>query len=112
MDKLKLILTFIILIGCILGGLHWVSITADEKKVTRMETVETGFKYSKGLIVEKHSYKGHSIKLRYQIGNKVYEQILGWDNNPKNLRVGDSILFKYAVKDPGMIITELEKAYY
>ncbi len=112
MEKLKLVLTFVILIGCVLAGLYWVSTTAEEKKATRIEIVENGFEYSKGIIIEKHSYKGHSITLRYRIGNKVYEQILGWDSNPKKLKVGDSILFKYATEDPNMVITELENAYY
>jgi hypothetical protein len=112
MDRLKLILTFIILIGCIVGGLYWVSKNAEEEKKVRIATVEEGFTYSKGIITRWHSYKGHTFAIKYKIAGKEYEYIEGRDMNPRKLGVEDSIVFKYALKDPNMIITELEDAFY
>ncbi|GEM_PF-6381321 len=36
---------------------------------------------------------------------------LGRHFNPKGINDGDSVWLKYAVEDPRLIITELEKAY-
>jgi len=112
MQKLKLILIFIILIGCILGGIYWDSKNAEKEKEIRIEAVQEGFVYSKGIITKWHSYKGHTFTIKYKIANKEYEYIGGRDRNPRNLGIGDSILFKYASKDPSKIVTELEDAYY
>jgi len=111
MEKLKLVLTFAILIGVIVGFLYWISNKAEKDKIDRVSHVEKSYKYSKGIIVQKHSYKGHSIRVKYKIGNVDYEYTGGWDNNPRNIGVGDSISFKYATDNPKLIVTELENSY-
>lgn len=111
MEKLKLALTFTLMIGVIGGLLYWVSNTAENNKNSRVSHVEGSYRYSKGVITRKHSYKGHSITIKYKIDDLEHEYTGGWDNNPQNLGIGDSILFKYSINNPELIITELEEGY-
>ncbi|MOA25798.1 hypothetical protein D3C78_1465470 [compost metagenome] len=99
------------MIGVIVGGLYWVLIDGKKKKIERVEIMSKGYEVSKGIIVSKHSYKGHSIRIKYCINDVEYETSTGWDKNPQNLGVGDSIFFKYATLNPNIIISELESDY-
>lgn len=83
MNNLKMILTFVIMIAIISSLLYWIGNEAGEQKQNRIEKVEEGYKYSKGIITNMHSYKGHSIKIKYKIDGVGYEYSGGWDNNPK-----------------------------
>lgn len=111
MEKLKVALTFLILIAIIGSFLYWIGKKADKEKNERIEEVEKEYDYSKGLILNIHSYKGHSVKVKYSINGVNYEYSGGWDNNPQKLNIGDSISFKYSVREPKLIITELEDGY-
>lgn len=111
MDKLKLALTFGLIIGGIALGLYWISKDAEKSKSDRINAMNQGYKYSKGIISEMHFYKGHSIEVEYQIDGVYYDCTRGWDNNPRNLGVGDSVSFKYATSNPKFIMTELEDGY-
>lgn len=111
MEKLKLVLTFVGIIGAIALGFYWLSKDAEKSKSDRIEAMSHGYSYSKGVISAKHSYKGRTIDVKYQIGGVEYDCTRNWDNNPRNLDVGDSILFKYATDNPKIIITELENSY-
>ena len=111
MEKLKMALTFIILITIIGSFLYWVGNNAHKEKKDRIEKVEKEYDYSKGIIENIHSYKGHRIKIKYSINGINYEHSGGWDNNPKKLNIGDSISFKYSICEPKLITTELETKY-
>jgi hypothetical protein len=62
----------------------------------RLEAVKSGFKFAKGLIINKHSYKGRTIRVKYKVNDKDYEYDGGYDTNRNSLGVGDSILIKYS----------------
>jgi hypothetical protein len=111
MEKLKLELTFLWIIGAIALGFYWLSKDAEKIKSYRIDAISHGYSYSKGIISAKHSYKGRTLGVKYQIGGVEYDCIRNWDNNPRNLGVGDSISFKYASDNPKIIITELENSY-
>lgn len=111
MDKLKLALTFGMVIGVIAIGLYWVSKNAEKSEFDRIKAMSHGYKYSKGIIWRMHSYKGKSINVKYQIEGVYYESSRGWDSNPRDLGVGDSVSFRYATENPEYIITELEDDY-
>ena len=101
-------------IGCavvIIGTLYWCSERTDKKIKERIETVNKNYEYSKGIITDFHSYKGHSINIKYLISNKQYEFSGGWDKNPKALGEGDSIRFRYSLEKPDLIISELEDEF-
>ncbi|MVT40797.1 hypothetical protein GO495_09425 [Chitinophaga oryziterrae] len=111
MNRIKLILTFIVIVGIIGGLLYLIAINANKAKSDKIEHINKNYGYAKGIIVKKKSYKGHSIEVKYQIGNKEYKYTGGWDNNPNNLGEGDSIKFRYAIDNPELILTELNNGY-
>ncbi|MCW3467309.1 B3 domain-containing protein [Chitinophaga nivalis] len=84
---------------------------AERKKAINLALINSKDGYGKGIIMKKRSYKGHSITVKYKIGNDMYQYEGGWDHNPDNLQEGDSIRFRYAVDTPAIIITELEDGY-
>jgi uncharacterized protein (UPF0333 family) len=111
MDKLKLAFTFTIILGVIASGLYWISKNAEKSKSDTNEAMSHGYTYSKGIITVMHSYKGRTLEVKYQIDGVEYNCTRGWDNNPRNIGVGDSISFRFAIKNPNFIITELEDDY-
>jgi len=111
MEKLKLAFTWLIILGVMALGFYWVSKNAEKRKYEETKAMSHGYGYSKGIISEKHSYKGHSIRVKYQIGGIEYVCIRGWDSNPLDLGVGDSISFRYATGNHKIIITEMENDY-
>ncbi|WP_343321594.1 hypothetical protein [Sphingobacterium multivorum] len=111
MERLKLILFFVVLIVIISGGLYWTGTTGEKEKMERVEIVNKNHGYVRGLVTKIFSYKGHSIHVKYIVNGVEYESRTGWDYNPKGINEGDSIWLKYATEDPSLIITELEKAY-
>ncbi|TWF32855.1 hypothetical protein FHW36_113110 [Chitinophaga polysaccharea] len=111
MKGVKLVLIFVVIIAVVAGLLYFISTTANKSKSDKLELINKRYGYSKGVIVRLQSYKGHSIEVKYQIGNKDYKYGGGWDSNPHGLRKGDSISFRYALDAPEMIVTELDEGY-
>ncbi|CAG4993613.1 hypothetical protein DYBT9275_01201 [Dyadobacter sp. CECT 9275] len=111
MKKIKLILLNILLIALVCTGLYVFVNRIEKEHQVRLETVNRSYNYSRGLITDFKSYKGHSLVVRYKIGSRYFEFSGGWDSNPKRLSEGDSISFRYSVENPRYIITELEKEY-
>lgn len=102
---------FVVLVVIIGGSLYWIAKDANRRKSEELELINRNYDYAKGVITGKESYKGHSIEVKYQIGNREYHYVGGWDSNPHNLREGDSIRFRYAIDTPQIIITELDDRY-
>jgi hypothetical protein len=111
MDKLKLAFTWVIIIGIIGLGLYWISKDAEKDKTETSNAMHRGYDYAKGSITDIHSYKGHSIEVKYVIKGIEYNCTEGWDKNQRHLGVGDSVSLKYAIENPKLIVTELENAY-
>jgi len=96
----------------IIYGLSRTIVSAENLKVEHRKILKESFLgNSKGVITSIHYYKGHSLEVKYKINHKTYEYSGGWDHNPKGLGVGDSIQFKYAIKKPDVIVTELDDDY-
>lgn len=110
-DKVKLILISIIIVSFAIGGLYWVREETAARKKNVLKHINKGWGVGKGIIVEMHAYKGHSIDIKYRIGEREYNYSGGWDKNPDMLRKGDSIKFRYALDAPELIVTELDRAY-
>lgn len=111
MNTVKLILTFIIIIGVIVGGLYRISMNSNKEKSDKLKHIYKNYEYAKGIILEKRSYKGHSVEVKYRVGNKEYNYVGGWDNDPNNLGKGDSLRLRYDIDNPKLILTELDKEY-
>ncbi|WP_147243305.1 hypothetical protein [Chitinophaga flava] len=99
----------IILLG-VLGLMYDARISKEERE-SELAHINANFEYGTGIITDLKSYKGHSVHIQYKIGVNTYSQSTGWDTNPKQLKVGDSILFRYAVDSPQLIVSELQNAY-
>jgi hypothetical protein len=110
-NKIKLVLTNLLIAVAGIAGLYWVANKADNDIKERIDTVNESYEYSKGKIVDFKSYKGHSVNVRYKINNITYDFSGKWDKNPKGLGENDSIRFRYSKVNPELIITELENEY-
>ena len=110
MNKLKVGLTFVIMMGVLISIVYLYVNSGEEEDKERITIVQRGYKYGKGVITKMFHYKGHSVYVSYKINGVVYEYVGGWDDS-KGLNTGDSISFKYAISDPSMIITEIENEY-
>lgn len=110
MNRLKISLTFIIMMGVLTCFIYWYVSGGQEEDKKRITMVQNGYEYGRGLITKMFYYKGHSIHVSYKINGFSYEHEGGWDDS-KGFSTGDSITFKYALKDPSKIITELEDEY-
>lgn len=110
-DKFKAAITLLVITTLVLLGLFMINKSSTKDQQERIGFVKSGYDYGNGLIVSIKHYKGHSIKVKYQVNHIDYLFDGGWDINPKGLQVGDSLKFKYAVAKPQFILTELENEY-
>ncbi|WP_316794740.1 hypothetical protein [Pedobacter frigoris] len=111
MEKLKIAFTLLSITIAIGFGLYWMSVNAEKEKIETSKLIKQGFGESKGIITSIKYYKGHSLTVKYMLNDKEYKYSGGWDHNPKKLDVEDSISFKYSIKRPDVLITELENEY-
>ncbi len=110
-DKFKAAISLIVITALVLLGLFMINSSSKKDHEQRIDFVKSGYDYGKGLIVDIKHYKGHAIKVKYQVNHIAYKFDGGWDVSPKGLQVGDSLKFKYAIARPQFIITELENEY-
>lgn len=111
MERLKIVMIFVVIIVCFGSFFYWNSKRLVKEREERIATVESNYRYSKGILAKKF-YRGKTLRVKYKIQEKVYEYRGGWDVNPNDLSEGDSISFKFAIGNPNMIITEMENVYY
>jgi hypothetical protein len=111
MYKISISVMLAVAVVVIGGGLYWIATYSAKTEAFKLERINKGFGYGKGIIVDKISYKGHSINVKYQIEGKYYIYFGGWGKNPQNLQEGDSIKFRYALDAPELIVTELDNGY-
>ncbi|AMM50960.1 hypothetical protein TH61_06885 [Rufibacter sp. DG15C] len=109
--KGQMIVTNIVIFAFLAGAFYLLVHYSETEIKKRIDTVNSDYTYSKGLIKDIKYYKGHSVDVKYRIGNKSYEFSGGWDDNPKHILEGDSIKFRYSIQSPDLIITELEDEY-
>ncbi|GEO02525.1 hypothetical protein AAE02nite_01890 [Adhaeribacter aerolatus] len=110
-QKAQSVITLLIIFAVIIGALYWLMKESDENRKYIVDTVNRNYEYSKGIITDVKSYKGHSLDVEYIIKGKKYKYSGGWTKNPNNLGEGDSIRFRYSVENPELIITELQNEY-
>ncbi|MCS4165291.1 hypothetical protein [Sphingobacterium sp. BIGb0116] len=111
MDRFKLVFCNILIASIVFGGLYWIWKTGENERAIKIEAVNRNDRYVKGLITKMFYYKGRSIRVKYTVDNKEYENSGGWSKNPNNVHEGDSIWLRYAIEDPNLFITELENDY-
>ncbi|MFU1857305.1 hypothetical protein ACK8HY_09830 [Sphingobacterium sp. NGMCC 1.201703] len=111
MDRFKLVLCNILIAGLVIGSIYWLAKTSEKEKAIRIETVNRNDRYVKGIVTQMFYHKGLSIRVKYIVDNREYENSNGWSINPNNIHEGDSIWLRYAIEDPNLFITELENEY-
>lgn len=111
-DKIKTFLTLFAITAIIIITLVLLTRKAEKSEAEYLSEFNKGYNQTKGIITDIHYYKGRTLTVEYFINNKVYESTMGWDINPKHLDSGDSIYLKYAITNPQIIFTELNKDYY
>ena len=111
-EKLQKAITLTVIFLVIIGALYLLVKRGEKERGIRLNMLNKGYKYGRGIITKKFNYKGNSITVEYTVNKKSYENIRGWDINPRHIGEGDSITFKYAIVDPVYIITEMSKDYY
>lgn len=65
---------------------------------------------TKGIITGRHPNCKESISVRYKVKGKIYDAIDDIKMNT-NVIVGDSIIIKYLVDKPDVMITEFNKGF-
>src|SRR4051812_960206 len=97
MNRIKVILTLMVIMIVIGGLMYLAAIYANKKKSDNLDQINKNYGYAKGIIFKKSTYKGHTIRVKYKVANKEYKYSGGFDHNPSNLGEGDSIKFRYAI---------------
>ena len=102
----------LVIVAVIIGGAVTLLIYhSHEKWLDELSEINSNTGYGKGIIIYIWDHRDRRIKIKYKIDNKIFVAINDWDNNPRNLAMGDSICFKYSIKHPQYVVTELEYEY-
>jgi hypothetical protein len=80
----------------------------DTQRTKKIELINKKFQITKGIITGKQLYKGHSIDVKYYVGNSEYNESDGLDGH---FEIGDSILVKYSIEEPNKMITECSNEF-
>ncbi|MGV3458929.1 MAG: hypothetical protein ACO1N9_00600 [Flavobacterium sp.] len=63
-----------------------------------------------GVVTNKTVYKGRSITVRYEVNDVVFKESDGINENDK-VEEGDSVLVRYAIDNPALMITEFSDEF-
>lgn len=105
-DKIKIL--FIIIFFIV--GIYFIATKLTDLRDKDIEFINTDYKYSKGIVVKKSVYKGHSIRVKYKVKGKVYIGSDGIDIG-NEIEEGDSIDIKYSTTKPELMITEFNEQF-
>ena len=75
----------------------------DYSRAKKIEQINSNFRITKGIVIQRNLYKGHSILVKYFVKDKEY---IGSDGLNGSFEIGDSILVKYLATNPSEMITE------
>ena len=103
------ICVFLVLFG-ICSIVYFIATNLTEKRAEEIEFIKQDFEITQGLITNKSTYKGHSVRVKYKVNGKLYENSDGFDENQK-VEEGDSINVKYSKTKPELMLTEFNEKY-
>ncbi|TFF33584.1 hypothetical protein E2R66_25245 [Mucilaginibacter psychrotolerans] len=106
----NLLVPFVILVVVVFLLFNLVK-KGKQTKNRELAIVNRKFKYSRGVITKMFYYKSQRIRIEYKLNGIKYQYEGSWDDDPRSLREGDSINFRYSVTNPNLIIHELENVY-
>ena len=94
---LEFILSMILVFG-LLGAIIYSVRRGDEQKTKQIHQSPA---FTKGLVLEKRSYKGKGMNVKYVVGQEEYELVTGVSSAIYwKYAVGDSIEVEYLSTDP------------
>ena len=100
---------FLTLFG-MLSILYFIATSLRNEELENIKFIKKDFKTTRGIITEKHTYKGNSIHVKYKANGNVYEEIDGFEEKYK-FNEGDSITLIYSVTKPNLMLTEYNSEY-
>lgn len=101
-DKIITFLLILLVTIIVITGVVYLISANDEKKI---KIINNSFKFTKGIVTNKNTYKGHFIKVKYIVNGKSYIESDGIDERD-NINKGDSIMVKYSTEKPELMITQ------
>lgn len=93
-----------------LSMLYFTATNLRNEELENIKFIKKDFKTTRGIITEKHTYKGNSIHVKYNVNGKFYEEIDGFEKK-YIINEGDSITLIYSVTKPNLMITEYNGEY-
>ena len=80
------------------------------ERIEEIKFIKADYHTIRGIVTEKHTYKGNSIHVKYKVDGKFYEGIDGFEERYK-FDIGDSLFIKYSKTKPELMITEYNSEY-
>ena len=100
---------FLILLG-ITSIIYFIAISLTKKRDQEIEYINQDFAITHGIVTKKSVYKGYSIRVKYIVNGKYFEDSDGINESDK-VENGDSVLVKYSKSKPELMITEFNEEF-
>jgi hypothetical protein len=105
-DKIYILL---VMLG-MLSIIYFIATSLRNEELKNIEFIKADYKITRGIITEKHTYKGNSIHVKYKVNEKIYEGIDGF-NEIYDFKEGDSVVIKYSTTKPELMLTEFNDKF-
>ncbi|MDM1377330.1 hypothetical protein [Myroides marinus] len=105
-DKIKVFLS----LALVMVGIYFAATKLTDMRDEDVKFINSDYEITKGIVTKKSLYKGHSIKVRYKVGDKFYIVSDGI-NVDDNISEGDSVTIKYSKTKPELMITQFNEQF-
>jgi len=103
------ICVFLVMVGLV-SIVYFIATSLRNERIEEIKFIKADFHTIRGIVTEKHTYKGNSIHVKYKVDGKFYEGIDGFEERYK-FDIGDSLYIKYSKTKPELMITEYNSEY-
>lgn len=77
----------------------------EETKEEEIAYIQKDYKETNAVVVSIKTYKGHIVRYKYIVNEKVYENSDGFQFGT-DIRKGDTIRIRYSISNPSLSISE------
>lgn len=105
-DKLKVFG----IIGIMAFVIYLIATNLRKQELKDIDFINQNYSLTKGVIIKKSLQKGNHIRVKYTVDNKEYIGIDGFTSHQK-LSEGDTILVKYSVTKPNLMISQFNEQF-
>lgn len=106
--KEKICIFLVLLVS--MSGIYFIATGLAEKRDQEIEFINQDYVIIRGIVTKKSTYKGNSIRVKYNVDGKYFEDSDGFNINDK-VKEGDSIFIKYSKSKPELMITEFNDEF-